>query len=168
MKASRAAICAGREGDGCVRLLRKRAKGAIGGRVPALGWFSKNFQSLSPLKKVKRKAATPRCPAQSERKSRVFSTKRQAVWFWKAKRFKLSMLYLMTSGYGKMYWMPMSSANVSRTWVMTLLRLPEKESRHSSKPRSIHATKNQPSARLASYGIGGSQPDILACSTKLA
>ena len=76
--------------------------------------------------------------------------------------------YLMTSGYGKMYWMPMSSANVSRTWVMTLLRLPEKESRHSSKPRSIHATKNQPSARLASYVIGGSQPDILAYSTKLA
>ena len=33
------------------------------------------------MKKVKRKAAAQRRPAQSERKNRVFSAKRQAVWF---------------------------------------------------------------------------------------
>ena len=37
--------------------------------------------SVSPLKKVKREAAAQRRPAQSERKNRVFSAKRQAVWF---------------------------------------------------------------------------------------
>ena len=33
------------------------------------------------FEKVKRKAAAQRRPAKSERKNRVFSTKRQAVWF---------------------------------------------------------------------------------------
>ncbi|WP_300801591.1 hypothetical protein [uncultured Desulfovibrio sp.] len=33
------------------------------------------------MKKVKREAAAQRRPAQSERKNRVFSAKRQAVWF---------------------------------------------------------------------------------------
>ena len=33
------------------------------------------------FEKVKREAAAQRRPAQSERKNRVFSAKRQAVWF---------------------------------------------------------------------------------------
>ncbi|HIU18276.1 MAG TPA: hypothetical protein IAB01_07490 [Candidatus Avidesulfovibrio excrementigallinarum] len=37
--------------------------------------------SVFALKKGKREAAAPRRPAQSERKNRVFSAKRQAVWF---------------------------------------------------------------------------------------
>ena len=37
--------------------------------------------SVFALKKEKREAAAPRRPAQSERKNRVFSAKRQAVWF---------------------------------------------------------------------------------------
>ena len=39
------------------------------------------YYTLSPLKKGKREAAAQRRPAQSERKNRVFSAKRQAVWF---------------------------------------------------------------------------------------
>ena len=38
------------------------------------------FQSVSTVKKVKREAAAQRRPARSERKNRVFSAKRQAVW----------------------------------------------------------------------------------------
>ncbi|MDM8216777.1 hypothetical protein QUW15_11575, partial [Desulfovibrio piger] len=38
-------------------------------------------QSVSPLKKVKREAAVQRRPAQIERQNRVFSAKRQAIWF---------------------------------------------------------------------------------------
>ncbi len=34
-----------------------------------------------PFEEVKREAAAQRRPAQSERKNRVFSAKRQAVWF---------------------------------------------------------------------------------------
>ncbi|MDM8214568.1 hypothetical protein QUW15_00095 [Desulfovibrio piger] len=39
------------------------------------------FMSFSTLKKVKREGGGQRRPAQSERKNRVFSAKRQAVWF---------------------------------------------------------------------------------------
>ena len=39
------------------------------------------MNSVSTLKKVKREAAAQRRPAQSERKNRVFSAKRQTVWF---------------------------------------------------------------------------------------
>ena len=38
-------------------------------------------RSVSTLKKEKREAAAQRRPAQSERKNRAFSAKRQAVWF---------------------------------------------------------------------------------------
>ena len=38
-------------------------------------------KSVSPLKRVKREAAAQRRPAQTKRKNRVFSAKRQAVWF---------------------------------------------------------------------------------------
>ncbi|WP_300772338.1 hypothetical protein [uncultured Desulfovibrio sp.] len=41
-------------------------------------------------------AAAQRRPTESERKNRVFSAKRQAVWL-NAKRFKLELLYM--SGY---------------------------------------------------------------------
>ena len=39
------------------------------------------LMSVLPLRKVKREAAALRRPAESERKNRAFSAKRQAVWF---------------------------------------------------------------------------------------
>ena len=42
---------------------------------------STQHMSVSALKKVKREGGAQRRPAQSERKNRAFSAKRQAVWF---------------------------------------------------------------------------------------
>ncbi|WP_300774300.1 hypothetical protein [uncultured Desulfovibrio sp.] len=38
-------------------------------------------KSILPLKKAKCEAEAQRCPAETKRKNRVFSAKRQAVWF---------------------------------------------------------------------------------------
>ena len=49
--------------------------------VTTSDFIVKAFESTSTLKEVKREAAAQRRPAQSERKDRVFSAKRQTVWF---------------------------------------------------------------------------------------
>ena len=45
------------------------------------GWSSVRPPGVGVLFVLKREAAAQRRPAQSERKNRVFSAKRQAVWF---------------------------------------------------------------------------------------
>ena len=60
--------------------LRLECRRACGIRKKAAA-FGQRLFVVFLLKKVKREEAAQRRPAQSERKNRVFSVKRQAVWF---------------------------------------------------------------------------------------